>query len=164
MRGSERARSGPALPLVPAVILALLPAGITAQSAADSAAIRGAALDYIEGFYEADAGRMERAVHPLLAKRLVWHEDGQIFETTGPELVAQTGSREPTPSAERRADVDILDIFENAASVRVTAYEWVDYMHLGRVEGEWRIVNVLWELSAEAKERAEERRQRRGSG
>jgi hypothetical protein len=42
-----------------------------AQSAADSAAIRQPALDYIEGWYEADAERMERALHPDLAKRIV---------------------------------------------------------------------------------------------
>jgi hypothetical protein len=32
------------------------------------------------------------------------------------------------------------------ASVRVDASEWVDYMHLGKVDGEWKIINVLWEL------------------
>src|SRR5262249_46471729 len=33
------------------------------------AAIKQTALDYIEGWYEGDAERMERAVHPELAKR-----------------------------------------------------------------------------------------------
>lgn len=26
------------------------------------------------------------------------------------------------------------------------AGEWIDYMHLARVDGEWKIVNVAWEL------------------
>ena len=42
-----------------------------AQSPADSAGIRQAALDYIEGYYEGDGARMERALHPELAKRIV---------------------------------------------------------------------------------------------
>jgi hypothetical protein len=43
-------------------------------------------------------------------------------------------------------DVRILDIFENAASVRATMSGWVDYMHMARWNGRWVIVNVLWEL------------------
>ncbi len=46
-----------------------------AQTAADSAGIRQAALDYIEGYYEGNAERMERAVHPELAKRIVRTND-----------------------------------------------------------------------------------------
>jgi hypothetical protein len=42
-----------------------------AQESADRAAIRNVALDYIEGWYAGDATRMERALHPELAKRMV---------------------------------------------------------------------------------------------
>lgn len=149
------------------IMLALSPGGLLAQSAADSAAIRRAALDYIGGWYEADAARMERAVHPRLAKRLVRHDTGDLAETTAPALVAATGRGDGsrTPPAERRTDVQILDIYENAASVRVTAHEWVDYMHVAKVDGEWQILNVLWELSPEGKERMERfGRRRRPSG
>ena len=41
------------------VALALAPAA-RAQSAADSTAIRAAALDYAEGWYDGDAERMKR--------------------------------------------------------------------------------------------------------
>jgi hypothetical protein len=58
--------------------LLLLSFGLTAaagaaraQTPADSAAIRATALDYVEGWYTADAARMERALHPELAKRIV---------------------------------------------------------------------------------------------
>jgi hypothetical protein len=37
----------------------------------DEIAIKQPALDYIEGWYEGDAARMERALHPELAKRMV---------------------------------------------------------------------------------------------
>src|SRR5262245_52406842 len=40
-------------------------------SEADLAAIKQTALDYIEGWYEGSAERMERALHPELAKRIV---------------------------------------------------------------------------------------------
>ena len=43
----------------------------TSGSEADKAAIKQTALDYIEGWYEGDAERTERALHPELAKRIV---------------------------------------------------------------------------------------------
>jgi hypothetical protein len=41
-------------------------------AAETTAAIRQAAVDYIEGWYTGDADRMERALHPDLAKRRVY--------------------------------------------------------------------------------------------
>jgi hypothetical protein len=38
-----------------------------------------------------------------------------------------------------------LDRFQNAASVRIDAGEWIDYLHLGKIGGKWKIINVLWE-------------------
>jgi hypothetical protein len=37
----------------------------------ESAEIKKTALDYIEGWYAGDAARMERALHPELAKRMI---------------------------------------------------------------------------------------------
>ena len=51
---------------------------------------------------------------------------------------------------QRQTDVHILDIFENAASVKVVAHGWIDYMHMAKWDGRWVIVNVLWELKPEA--------------
>jgi hypothetical protein len=120
-----------------------------AQTAADSSAIRAAALDYIEGWYEGDAERMKRAVHPDLAKRIVFRflDGDEITETDAKTLIKQTerGGGSGTPEEERRTDVRILDIFEGAASVRVDAAAWIDYMHLAVVDGRWVIMNVLWE-------------------
>lgn len=121
------------------------------QTAADSAAIEATALDYIEGWYTADAARMERALHPHLAKRYLERgaDSGvRLTETTALELVQQVrrGGGSGTPDNSRRSDVRILDIFQDVASVRVDAHGWIDYMHLANVGGQWRIVNVLWEI------------------
>ncbi len=123
----------------------------TAPTAADSLGIRQAALDYIEGYYDGDAARMERAVHPELAKRIVrTNEQGrsQLGQMSAMTLVQGTraGGGKDTPVAERRKDVTILDIYQNAASAKIYASGWVDYLHLAKWNGRWVIVNVLWEL------------------
>lgn len=121
-----------------------------AQSAADSAAIRATALDYIEGWFQGNGDRMERALHSHLAKRRVATDStgrSRLIEMTALELVQGTRAAYGThlAAAERRTDVTILDIYGNAASVRVNAGPWVDYMHIAKWSGTWVIVNVLWE-------------------
>jgi Putative lumazine-binding len=39
----------------------------------------------------------------------------------------------------------VLDVFGCAASVRVDATGWVDYLHLIQTATGWKIINVLWE-------------------
>ncbi len=114
-------------------------------------AIQATALDYIEGWYDGDAARMQRALHPDLAKRVVMPTpDGRgRFEHMGAEkLVALTkaGYGRQTPKDRQQKDVQILDVYGNAATVKVTATDWIDYLHVSRIEGRWVIVNVLWEM------------------
>lgn len=129
----------------------LLPTVGRAQSAADSTAIRQTALDYIEGWYQGDAERMARAVHPELVKRIRVTDPQSgvtwIDEMGKTKLVGgtQAGYGTRIPEERRRNDVTILDIFRNAASVKVDAADWIDYMHMVRWSGGWVIVNVLWE-------------------
>jgi hypothetical protein len=121
-----------------------------AQTAADSAAIRATALDYIEGWYAGDAARMERALHPKLAKRIVRRADTAVTlgDMTAAQLVDATkaGYGKRTPPAEQQKDLTILDIYRNAAVVKIVARDWVDYLQIARWESDWKIVNVLWEM------------------
>ena len=131
--------------------LALTPRTGSSQTQADSAAIRQTALDYIQGWYTGDATRMERALHPELAKRIVRTDSlgrYRLDQQSAMTLVQGTrnGYGKSTPQADRHDDVRILDIFGNAASVRIDASEWVDYLQVAKWRGRWVIVNVLWEM------------------
>jgi hypothetical protein len=145
-----------ALLAVLVIALALTPfSGSPCQSQPDSAAIRQTALDYIQGWSEGDGARMERALHPELAKRIVRSDslgNYRIDQQSAMTLVQGTraGYGKTTPQADRHDDVRILDIFRNAASVRINASYWVDYLQLAKWHGRWVIVNVLWELKPKA--------------
>jgi Putative lumazine-binding len=123
-----------------------------AQAPADaSAAIKQAALDYIEGWYEGNAERMERALHPELAKRIVrTNKEGasSLGQMSAMSLVQGTrnGGGKNVPKERQQKDVTILDVYENAASVKIVATHWIDYLHMAKFNGRWVIVNVLWEL------------------
>jgi len=121
------------------------------QTAADSTAIRQTALDYIQGWYAGDGARMERALHPELAKRIVRSDSlgrYRLDTQSAMTLVQNTrnGGGKETPEANRLDQVRILDIYRNAASVRIDASNWIDYLQVAKWRGRWVIVNVLWEL------------------
>ena len=123
----------------------------TAPSDADKAAITATALDYIEGWYEGNPERMERALHPDLAKRIVMTDaEGrsrfQQMSAMGLVQGVKRGGGKDTPKEKQQKDVTILDVYGNAASVKIVASDWIDYLHVAKYNGRWVIVNVLWEL------------------
>jgi len=126
---------------------------VNAQTAkpSDAELIKQTALDYIEGWYEGNAERMERALHPDLAKRIVRTDErgrsnlGQMSAMTLVQL-ARAGDGKDVPKERQQKDVTVLDVFGNAASAKIIASDWIDYLHLAKWRGRWVIVNVLWEL------------------
>ena len=107
--------------------------GQTSAPNANEAAIKQTALDYIEGWYEGNAERMERALHPELAKRIVrtnpQNNQSRLDQMSAMSLVLGTrrGGGKDTPKERQQKDVTILDVYENAASVKVVASDWIDY-------------------------------------
>jgi hypothetical protein len=133
---------------------ALLPVSY-GQSAEDTAGIRQAALDYIESWYEGNPERMERALHPDLAKRIVRRNpngESQLDHMTASTLVenVRKGGGKKTPPEKQQKDITILDVYENVATVKLVASSWIDYLQIAKFNGRWVIVNVLWELKPKA--------------
>ncbi len=131
---------------------------VTAQVDTEREAIRRAALNYAEGWYEGNADKMESSLHPDLAKRIVRTNDkGQsgLGQMSAMSLVQGTraGSGKQTPAGEQQKDVTILDVTGGAATVKLEMRDWVDYMHVGKFNGKWVIVNVLWELKPKKDEK-----------
>lgn len=122
------------------------------QTAKDSLLIKQTSLNYIEGFYTNDFIRVEKAIHPELAKRIV------IKDTLGYSMLKNMGASEllyntrkfqknPKQSNEPfKATIAILDISQNIATIKVTQNKmnFLDYLHLAKINNEWKIINVLW--------------------
>ena len=137
--------------IVPAFLLSGI-ANAQTTSSDESAAITKTALDYIEGWYAGDAARMERALHPELAKRMISTDPktgrSQFNHMGAMALVERSrdGSGKKTPQDRQLKEVTILDRYNNAAVVKIVASDWIDYLEVAKFNGEWKIINVLWEL------------------
>jgi hypothetical protein len=115
----------------------------------EKAAIKQAALDYAEGYYEGSADRMERAVHPLLFKRGIVKSNEQgdpflVFMNSEMLIEAARSGRGKVDPDKRNISVTVLDLNENTASAKVFTVQFNDFLHLAKVNGQWKIVNVLW--------------------
>ena len=123
----------------------------SAQADADREAIKRTALNYAEGWYEGNADKMESSSSPDLAKRIARtnaQNQTRLDHMTAMALVQGTrgGFGKQTPAAEQQKDVTILDVLGGAATVKLEMRDWVDYMHIAKINGKWLIVNVLWEM------------------
>jgi hypothetical protein len=133
-------------------VLLAAPATLRAQTSADSAGVRAAVLDYVEGIYRVDTSRIVRSVRPELAKRGYYIPRNQSAYANSPMTWAQLINVTKTFNAKGQLNaetaikqVTILDMLDQTASAKLVADWGIDYMHLAKYDGRWMIVNVLWQ-------------------
>ena len=147
-----------------AALLLLAPAAASAQSGAtataaaptareaDRKAVERVALDYIEGFYEGDSVKLARSVRPEVTKFGFFHRRGETAWTGEAMPYAEffsyarnirTNNRQAPATAPKK--VEVLDLLDQTAAVKITAFWGTDYMHLAKYDGRWMIVHVLWQ-------------------
>jgi hypothetical protein len=113
------------------------------------AAIVSVVLDYFDGWFDGDAVRMERALHPDLAKRSLAKDGRTLDETTAHWMIDATRrgvGRERDPG-DRRIEVEVEDVYDTIANVTVRSAVYREYVQLVRTPDGWKIVNALWELT-----------------
>ena len=100
--------------------------------------------DYFEGWYDADVERMQRALHPELAKR-TQEADGSLRTTTRDRMIELTGAGEGCDDgADRTLEISVIDVHGAIAVAVVRSPVYREYLQLVRTEAGWRIVNALW--------------------
>ena len=109
--------------------------------------IVAAVLDYFEGWFDGDATRMERALHPALAKRALEQDTGSLDETSTGQMIDATGrgvgrARDP---GDRKIEIDVVDVHGTIASATVRSAVYREYVHLVRTPDGWKILNALWD-------------------
>lgn len=111
------------------------------------AAIVSAVLDYFEGWFDGDADRMRRALHPRLAKRAILADGRSLDETTAEEMIDATarGIGRGSDPGERRIEVTVDDVYGPIATATVRSAVYREYVQLGRTPEGWKIVNTLWD-------------------
>ncbi|WP_231465229.1 nuclear transport factor 2 family protein [Pedobacter sp. Leaf132] len=126
----------------------------SSQTKQDTLSIKQAAFDYIESQHQPNPSRMERALHPRMVKRTFWKDKATnkdyVRETSTESMILLAesynvkGDKFP---AKPKKEIKLLDVSERTASLKLIADEWIDYMHLVKLNGAWKIINVLWQYN-----------------
>ena len=115
----------------------------------DQEAVTEAVLDYVEGVYEANPAKIERSVHPELAKRGFFIHDQQTTESTMSftEFMEHTKmyNKDGHFPPDAPKEIFIYEVLDHTASVKLSAAWGIDYMHLAKYQGKWLIMHVLWQ-------------------
>lgn len=103
-------------------------------------AVTATVLDYFEGWFNGDVERMDRALHPALAKRSF-----ELKRTvTKEQMVAWTAEGEAKSEDPGNIEVEVVDVYGTIASAVVRSAVYREYVHLVRTDEGWKIVNALW--------------------
>ena len=132
--------------------LACAPVSVAAQDGADSAGVRAAVLDYVEGFYQGDSTRLVRSVRPEVVKYGFFVPGDSTRYRGEPMTFAEMhafansvkrNNRTAPPTAPK--EIELLDVQDQTAAAKLTAWWGTDYLLLAKYEGRWMIVQVLWQ-------------------
>ena len=121
------------------------------EQAIDREAVKNAVLDYVEAIYQVEPERIEKSVHPELAKVGYWYNDGS---TDYSELImsyqqlydlAASWNKSGRVPHDSRKEIEIFDVLDQTASAKLTATWGIDFLHLAKTDGTWKIRNIAWQ-------------------
>ena len=126
------------------------------SAAADTEAIHAAVLDYANSAYAVKPELIDRSVHPHLQKvgyikrgEATTHREAFMTFDQLKELVSKWNQDGKFDAATARREVKVLDQLDVTAVARLDAEWGVDFFHLAKIDGAWKIVNVIWQTYPE---------------
>jgi hypothetical protein len=118
----------------------------------DRQMVERACLDYLEGFYEGDTVKLIRSLKPTLYKFGYWRdkagryaEDGQMTFREAVKYAATVRAKKNFAKADAPKKVEVLDVMDQIAAAKVTAWWGWDYILLAKRGDQWMIEQVLWQ-------------------
>ena len=134
------------------IMVLMLAVATAATAGTDEEAIRQAVLNYANSAYQVKPELVDKSVHPKLQKiGYVSRKDGDGYRELWmnfyelKELVAGWNKNGKFDAKTARRDVRILDRLDQTAVVRLDAEWGIDFFHLAKIGGTWKIMNVIWQ-------------------
>jgi hypothetical protein len=135
--------------LAAALSLAALPAHAQEK---DEAGARAAVNHYLAGHATGSPAEFTAAFHPKAM--LYWNRDGAFAERTVAEYIAGATGKPAADEAQRKRWIESLDVTGNVGMAKVVldypSVRFVDYLSLVKADGEWRIVNKIFQAERKA--------------
>ena len=121
-------------------------------SSRDSLEIKKQSLGYLKALQQLDPILMDEVLNDSLNKVTIGYDRGLKKEiarpTTHSQMIAfakdwnkSNTKFPPIPNDQ----VTILSIYNRIASVKLVSDNWVEYLHLIKLDGKWEVINLIWQ-------------------
>lgn len=133
-------------------LLSLLAASPLLASDVERKAVEEAVRDYVDALYLLQPERVDRSVHPELAKRGFmssktapgYRESKMTFAQLRDLATSWNKNGRVNPATGVR-EITVFEVLDQIATAKLVAHWGVDYFHLAKYDGKWKIVNVMWQ-------------------
>lgn len=117
----------------------------------DTEQVYAAIQDYVLALYNVEPERIARSVDTTLYKIGYYTYEGksvdntimtyqQLYDLSG--RWNKDGSRITDNSP---AEIEIYEVHDKTASAKLTAQWGIDFFHLAKVNGQWKIMSIMWQ-------------------
>ena len=119
----------------------------------DEEAVKSAINDYVEALYNVEPHKIERSVDTTLRKIGYWYDEKnglyrdnlkmtyqQLYD-----LAASWNSNGDRINENSPKEIKIYEVNDKTAIAKLTAEWGIDIFHLAKVNGEWKIFNIIWQ-------------------
>ena len=103
--------------------------------------------NYIKGHATGEGEYMRKAFHT--EGNLIFIREGNFMTRSFADYISGFSGKPAPDEANRKRSIETIDVAGNAAVAKIIldypTTRFVDYMSLLKINGEWKIVNVLWQ-------------------
>jgi len=133
------------------LLLGYFTLGTLMGQSADELAVRECAMNYLEGWYSADTAMMARALSKDLDKKgfLAHPQTGELVVAPASyDQMIQWVGQKPDQLAQDpdiKMEVHVIEVGEYIAMAKTITPDFIDYLHLVKMDGQWKIFQAVWE-------------------
>lgn len=133
------------------LLLVVFSTNSVAQSGTDEEMVRASVEDYVLGLYEVAPERIARSVDTSLHKIGYYEYNGEAYNHVPMtyqqlyDLSAKWNKKGDQVTEDTPKEIEIYEVHDKTASAKLTAKWGIDFMHLSKVDGRWKIMNIMWQ-------------------
>lgn len=113
--------------------------------------VQAAVEDYVLALYNVEPERIARSVDTTLHKIGYYDYEGKSYNHVPMtyqqlyDLSAKWNKKGNNANSESPKKIEIYEVNTKTASAKLTAQWGIDFMHLSKVNGQWKIMNIMWQ-------------------
>ena len=119
----------------------------------DQALVQSAIEDYVNALYTVNPSLIERSVDTTLRKIGYWYDsESNEYKDNLPmtyqqlyDLAGSWNKDGKQVTDESPKEIVIYEVNDKTATGKLTAEWGIDLFHLAKVNGQWKIMNIIWQ-------------------